>query len=135
MFVYKITNTVNGMAYIGSTTDTVETRFRQHIYESVASPNRTPLYRAMNEYGIESFIVEEIAHTGSLQKLERLEADFIKMYNTLTPNGYNATLRTKRCVKPTNEPFSPSAELMAELKKAGLVPLDNQWFTDQPENN
>jgi group I intron endonuclease len=56
MYIYKITNTINGDFYIGKTTKTIEDRFQKHYYNHKLG--QTYLYRAMRKYGFENFSVE-----------------------------------------------------------------------------
>lgn len=90
-YIYKITNLVNGKAYIGKTTFTIERRFQQHKedYKKEINKNR-PLYKAMNKYGIKNFIVEEIGNYSD-EQLNEKEIEYIKFFDTYY-NGYNATL-------------------------------------------
>lgn len=90
-YIYKITNLVNGKAYIGKTTFTIERRFQQHKedYKKEINKNR-PLYKAMNKYGIKNFIIEEIGNYSD-EQLNEKEIEYIKFFDTYY-NGYNATL-------------------------------------------
>ena len=89
--LYLITNTVNNKKYVGKTYQEVETRFKQHVSDSIRERNKNrPLYRAMRKYGVENFTVELI---GSFEEqiLEEMEVKYIEYYDTYK-NGYNATL-------------------------------------------
>lgn len=56
--IYKITNTVNGKIYVGSTKHYRERRTR-HFYELRHNKHQNPrLQRAFNKYGNEAFVVE-----------------------------------------------------------------------------
>lgn len=63
--IYKITNKVNGKAYVGKTTDTVQVRWGEHLKDSKRKrcANR-PLYRAIGKYGADAFKhrLETITH-------------------------------------------------------------------------
>lgn len=87
--IYKITNTINNKVYIGKTYSTIERRFGQHKRDSRKdSCKDRPLYKAMNKYGIENFVITEL---GKFDNLEEKEMEFIKEYDSYK-NGYNATL-------------------------------------------
>ena len=60
MIIYKIQNRVNGKIYIGQTKKDVNQRIATHIRE-----NKFPIAKAMNKYGIESFVIEIIDYSDS----------------------------------------------------------------------
>lgn len=91
MVVYKITNTLNGMAYIGITTKTVDARWRGHLIQMRQNNNRN-LYVALRQYGLENFVIEQIESANSLEHLGELEAKYIKQYDCFGKNGYNMTV-------------------------------------------
>ena len=84
--IYKITNTLNGMAYIGYTRhDAEKTRKRDH-YRGCGN---TPLKEAIDEYGEDVFTFE-ILHDGIIPEfLKVLETEEIAKHNTVKPHGYN----------------------------------------------
>lgn len=86
--IYKITNQINGKSYIGKTNKNIEERLKEHKKERKKdrSKNR-PLYRAMNKYGVDNFIIEKIEETNNP---EEREIYWINYYNTYH-HGYNAT--------------------------------------------
>ena len=88
--IYKITNTVNGKAYIGQTIhDAVTGRIRKHLNES--SRGNQLVKRAVKKYGKDVFIYE-ILHDGIIPELlDSYEIEAIEKHNTLAPNGYNLT--------------------------------------------
>ena len=59
--IYKITNILNGMCYIGQSVD-LATRWKQHIKRGIGAetPTRNKLYPAMMEIGVENFTFEII---------------------------------------------------------------------------
>lgn len=88
MFVYKITNKINGKFYIGKTVSTVEDRFRRHIYSS--STSTTYLHSAIRKYGPQNFevvVIERAADKKQLCEMEkRWIAELSPPYN-LTQGG------------------------------------------------
>lgn len=59
--IYKLTNTINQMCYVGQAVD-IASRWKQHIKRGLGAepPTRNKLYPAMAEYGIENFTFELI---------------------------------------------------------------------------
>ena len=89
-YIYCITNLINGKQYIGKTTYSVTKRFQEHCRDSKKERcNKRPLYDAMNKYGIENFIVEELCECDN-EELSSYEIQYIEKYNTYS-KGYNAT--------------------------------------------
>lgn len=91
-YIYKITNKINQKVYIGKTEKTIKERFKQHKvdYKKEKVKNR-PLYQAMNKYGIENFLIEEIEYVPlNIDSSER-EKFWIQYYDSYN-KGYNATL-------------------------------------------
>lgn len=88
-FIYKITNKINGKCYIGKTEKSVEQRFKEHISDSKKErcKNR-PLYRAMDKYGVENFILELVEICDNTEEREIYWIEFYKSYGA---SGYNAT--------------------------------------------
>ena len=84
-YIYKIINDINDKVYIGQTSYSLETRFKEHLYK--VNLDR-PLYRAMRKYGIDKFHIQLIEETS---KPNEREIYWIQYYNSYH-NGYNATL-------------------------------------------
>lgn len=85
-FIYKITNKVNNMSYIGQTRYSVEFRWRQHLHKK----DNTYFHNALRKYGPESFTVETLEECDS-DKLNEREMFYIAKYNTFK-KGYNLTI-------------------------------------------
>lgn len=85
-FIYKITNKVNGKAYIGKTRYTVEFRWRQHQHEK----DKNYFHNAIHQYGADNFNVETLEECEVTQLNER-EIFYIAKYDTFN-NGYNMTI-------------------------------------------
>lgn len=86
-FIYKITNKVNGMAYIGQTRYTVEFRWRQHQHNK----DNAYFHSAIRKYGVENFTVETLEEC-DVDSLNSREIYYIAKYNTFSGNGYNLTV-------------------------------------------
>ena len=92
--IYKITNRINNMAYIGQAVD-IGARFKQHIKRGLGAetPTRNKLYPAMFATGIENFKFEILADCPP-NKLNEMEKYFIEVYETQS-FGYNVTQGNK----------------------------------------
>ena len=93
-FIYKITNTKNGKIYIGKTTTSIYKRFREHLYSAscITRSYTSYLYNAINDYGKENFIIEEIDRIefDDEKVLDERERYFIKKLHSQDPSiGYN----------------------------------------------
>ena len=86
--IYKITNTINGMCYVGQSVDIAE-RWRQHIKRGVGAepPTRNKLYPAMQSIGVENFTFEIIEECDKTQLDER--EDFWQEYFHAKDFGYS----------------------------------------------
>lgn len=83
-WIYKYTSP-SGKSYIGQTTYSLYDRARK---EGKGYKNCTIFYRAILKYGLENFSVEILDQVPE-EQLEDKEAEYIELYNTLKPNGYN----------------------------------------------
>lgn len=118
MYIYKITNTINNKVYIGQTTlKYASQRWQVHKYDAKKKHKQYPLYRAMFKYGINKFKFEVIYVAKNLEELNEKEIEFIKIFNCLTPNGYNI-LHGGKNAKHTEE----------TKKKIGLKSLGRKTF-------
>lgn len=89
-YIYCITNLINSKRYVGKTTTSIEERWKEHCYDFQKERcNKRPLYDAMNKYGIQNFIVEQIYECDN-EELSSYEIQFIDKLGTYS-NGYNAT--------------------------------------------
>lgn len=86
--IYKITNILNNKVYIGQTIMTLKSRWNKH--KSKSRYSNEGLYGAMQKYGIENFIIEEIIKC-PVEELNNLERYYISLYNSYE-DGYNRTL-------------------------------------------
>jgi len=86
MFIYKITNKINGKIYIGQTSRNIKERWYSHCNrkDSIA-----PLTSAIKKYGKQNFDLEIIEKVKISKQLDIREKFWIKEFNSLAPNGYN----------------------------------------------
>ena len=104
--VYKITNTITGDFYIGSSKN-VKQRWRSHKCKSVwkRQPNNQ-MYQDMQKYGLESFIFE-VLEEAEEEKLKEKEQQFIEMlqptYNSNRAKGWDFERR-----KESNKKYQKS---------------------------
>ena len=82
--IYKITNKINNKIYIGLTTRTLETRWKEHLRHSSQK-----IDIAINEFGEENFIIEQIEECSN-EMLDEREQFWISYYNSFN-GGYNLT--------------------------------------------
>jgi len=87
--VYKITNLINGKAYVGITTKTLERRLKIHM--TAKNEKHLPFHRALNKYGLEGFSCDILIDDEPWEELCKLEKYYIKHFNCKSPNGYNLT--------------------------------------------
>ena len=94
--IYRITNTITGDFYIGSSKD-VKRRWANHKCPSRLKkcPNN-PMYLDMNKYGIDKFAFEILAEVEA-NKLKEAEQQFIEQlqptYNNRNANGWDIDRR------------------------------------------
>ena len=82
MYLYKITNLINQKVYIGITND-YKRRWANHGLENSA------ISKAIRKYGKENFKFEVLFKNVSIEEIDELEKEQIKLHNCLVPNGYN----------------------------------------------
>lgn len=78
-YIYCITNIINNKRYVGKTLFTIQERFQEHCKDSRKERcEKRPLYDAMNKYGVENFIVEELEYVKDENILSEREVYWIK---------------------------------------------------------
>ena len=105
--VYKITNTVTGDFYIGSSKD-VKRRWAHHKYPSVWKNNpNNPMYLDIQKYGVEKFNLQILAEVET-EHLKETEQKFIEKlkptYNNRRANGFDIE-RNKEYMKEYNKEY------------------------------
>lgn len=92
-YIYKITNKINNKIYIGQTTQPLNSRWTQHKAKAKRKNLSTTnfigsLYYDMNKYGAENFEIECL-ETCLEENINDREIYYIRILNTLAPQGYN----------------------------------------------
>lgn len=102
--IYKATNLIDGMAFIGYTDDW--DKLDQHYFNGSYKAN-SPFLKALKEYGYYGFYFEILYYDVSSHKLPLI----INEHNTIN-EGYNTrpTPKPKRAHKPHSIPHTPEAK-------------------------
>lgn len=90
MIIYKVTNTMNGMVYIGQTKRSLDTRWKSHCSCVNSKISSFKLQKAIKEFGKESFRVEQIDTAETKEEANEKEVFWIKHFNADT-DGYNTS--------------------------------------------
>ena len=85
MYLYQITNLINGKIYIGKTNN-ITKRWSNHRCSN--DPNMV-IARAIRKYGKENFKFEVLYKNVPIDEIDELEIQTIKDKNCRIPNGYN----------------------------------------------
>ncbi len=92
MIIYCITNSVNGMRYIGAAKSFKE-RKQKHLSDARRGKGREgSIQDAMRSFGEENFRFEVIDEAEDYASLSEREHYWIQRFNSLSPNGYNLLL-------------------------------------------
>jgi len=84
--IYIITNSLNGMQYVGITND-LERRWRRHK----GANEGQFLHRAIKKHGVEAFVFTHFADAFDVDSAKAIERMLIAEHNTMAPHGYNLT--------------------------------------------
>ena len=96
MYIYCITNLINGKQYVGLSTKLVEESVNYYGSGNV-------IKSSVKKYGKENFKKEILEKTDSINNLKELEIYWISKMNTKHPNGYNLTDGGDGILNPTKE--------------------------------
>lgn len=90
--VYSAINTINGMIYIGQTTQSFHKRRLDHESSSRLSHKRKSYFhKALHKYGVDNFKWEVLEYCDSKEELDDMEFHYIKQYDSFGKKGYNLT--------------------------------------------
>ena len=136
--IYKITHIDTGKIYIGQSCNL---KGRQRSHKSIKKNHNNYLSNAIHKYGWNSFKFEVLMYAEGIDYLNLLEEKAIKVFDCLSPNGFNIraggnkspisdeskakmSARKKqdiaagKCPRPMNMTgFKHSPETIAHLKK------------------
>jgi group I intron endonuclease len=87
VIIYKTTNLINGKSYIG------QSKYDRNEKYLGSGPL---LKKAIIKYGKKNFIKGIVEYCLSKEELDEKETFYIKLYNTLVPNGYNISIGGNR---------------------------------------
>lgn len=88
MLVYKVTNKINGLIYIGCTTKTLEERKNLHLHGG----DNFLFQRSLRKYGKENFTWEVLCVCKDIEELGNKERHYIGKYHSYDRKiGYNLT--------------------------------------------
>jgi len=92
VFIYKVTNKINGKVYVGKWQGkNVATRWERHL-KTAASGKGYYFHNAIRKYGEAGFTMETIASATTKEGLIQLEKQFISELDATNPSkGYNLT--------------------------------------------
>ena len=89
--IYKIENLITGKVYIGQSKH-IEVRWQEHCRPS----SNSIVGNAIHKYGKENFSFEILEECNS-EELDSKEEYYIKLYNSVVPNGYNVEEKVNGC--------------------------------------
>jgi group I intron endonuclease len=131
MIIYKLTNKINGLSYIGQTIKNLNQRISQHLI-----PKKNYISNAIKKYGIESFDISIIDQAENQDILNEKEEYWISYYNTVCPHGYNLTyggnqsIRSERTRRKMSESKQGKPRLRESVRK--MVETRKQNGTYRP---
>lgn len=90
--IYLITNKINGMKYVGCTSQSLTRRYSQHKCDAKRCSDL--LHSDMRKFGLHNFSIQLIEDNIESEKAEMLERQYIQQYDTyyLNGKGYNMTI-------------------------------------------
>lgn len=118
--IYKITNTKNGKIYIGQTTRTLAERFTCHCKPSSASnKNGMPIAKAIQKYGKDCFVIEEIDTAKTKEELNKKEIAYISSFESYKNNiGYNISSGGSNGNNFLGKTEKEMSDIVAKISKA-----------------
>lgn len=132
--IYKITNKINGKAYIGKS---MEYRFEYRIKQHKNDNSDTHFSRAKRKYGFDNFEISIIEKEIDKNEISNREKYWIEYFDTFN-NGYNSTIggeggntfvkRTEQQMKLTSLKISKSIKGNKNGNKGQYVKEKNPMY-------
>lgn len=112
VFVYRITHVEKGMFYVGYTEMSLSDRWAGHRAARKREERKNdPLYRAMNEDGLNMFVMEVLEECGAAIKRRR-ELDYMRQLDSWNPKkGYNGLHEEADYARKLCFLFNPALEV------------------------
>lgn len=89
--IYKVTNSVNKMIYIGKTKRDVLVRWKQHCQDAKTPWKRSRLHEDIIKHGADNFTLEIIDEAQTDEEACEKEIFWINYYHCIFPEGYNVS--------------------------------------------
>ncbi len=89
--IYRLTNTVNGKAYVGITGRSLNIRWGEHVERARQGLRNSRIYDAIRKYGPDAFSREVVAVADTEEDARALEIEHIAKNDTYE-SGYNSNL-------------------------------------------
>lgn len=136
MFIYKITNIINNMCYIGFDTGKEDkmNRWKTHIFcaETGKSPgHRSKIFNAMKKYGVKNFKCEIIDRANTFKELCEKEIYWISHFNSCI-DGYNI-LKGGQGFTPLSELSIIDRKQRLKLYKTQTSKNNKEWWATASE--
>lgn len=118
--LYKVTNDVNNLIYIGQTSRTIEYRWKRHVHDAMIRDGHVnKFHKAILEIGPEHFNIELIDRF-DVSIIDDKEIEYIAKYDSFH-NGYNSTYGGGLGLKISIEDRNKVYELYKEEKSRAEI--------------
>jgi len=130
MWLYMLTNKINGKRYIGTSVNPISHRISRHVYAAKCGRKDMAISSAIRKYGIENFQISELGQSADYASLMNMEVEAIKSNGTIFPSGYNLApggegLR-RPCSETTKKLISEKAKGRKPWNLGNLAPSTQQ---------
>lgn len=132
MIIYKTTNTINGMIYIGQDSNNNPNYYGSGII----------IKNVIRKYGKKALVKEILCECNSFEELDKMEIYYIEQYDSSNPNiGYNITkggsgLTKEKIEKLTKQSYGRkhSEETRKKLSIINSGPNHKNWGIKRPDH-